>query len=107
MGRIKAKRIKTNALNYQFPSEFGEEANFMHTLGVMASKYPDAYYAAKKLRDKAFNDVMQSASIAKESVDMTEAFYWILLNVSVTESFDRVHAEHTKAMIDEMTLQRR
>ena len=108
MGRIKAKKMKTTTLDYQFPSELEEQAKFMYTLGTMASQYPDEYYAAKKLRDKAFNDVMQSASIAKESGNMTEAFYWVLLNVSVTEAFDRVYAEHTKAMIDErMALQER
>ena len=107
MGRIKAKKIKTNALDYQFPPELEERSKFMYTLGTTAAEYPDEYYAAKKLRDEAFNDVMQAASIAKESGDMTEIFYWILLNVSVTEAFDRVHAEHTKAMIDEMALQGR
>lgn len=108
MGRIKSKKTKANALDYQFPAELEKRANFMYTLGTTAAEYPDEYYAAKKLRDKAFNDVMQSASIAKESGDMTEAFYWVLLNVSVTEAFDRVYAEHTKAMIDErMALQGR
>lgn len=102
MGRVKQKKVKRQLLDYEVPSELEEKANFMYTLGVMASKYPDAYYSAKKLRDKVFNEVMQSASLAKESGDMTEAFYWTLLNVSVTESFDRVHAEHTRAMLNEI-----
>lgn len=104
MGRIKAKKIKRNTLDYEFPPELKEKAEFMYALGTMAAKYPDEYGSAKKLRDKVFDDIMQSASIAKESGDMTEAFYWTLLSVSVTDSFDRVHAEHARAMLNESTL---
>ena len=102
MGRIKPKkleRLERQVPNFQSMSLADQQkAQFMCGLGMMAAKYPKEYGVAKSFRDKVMDEINRIALDAKKTSEMTEAFYWTLLSVSVTDAVDQAEANARAAL---------